>query len=118
MRISDWSSDVCSSDLERAQRLSKQSFMLGEFLARNGHEPPRLAGRALVQAHCHQHAVIGLDGQRKLLDKLGLDYEVLNAGCCGMAGSFGFEASHYDVSMKAAERMLLPAVRQIGRAHV
>src|SRR3546814_574193 len=99
-------------DNERAQRLSKQSFMLGEFLARNGHEPPRLAGRALVQAHCHQHAVIGLDGQRKLLDKLGLDYEVLNAGCCGMAGSFGFEASHYDVSMKAAERMLLPAVRQ------
>src|SRR3546814_12630548 len=50
-------------DNERAQRLSKQSFMLGEFLARNGHEPPRLAGRALVQAHCHQHAVIGLDGQ-------------------------------------------------------
>ena len=46
-----------------------------------------------------------------MLDRLGLDYEVLNSGCCGMAGSFGFEASKYDVSIAAADRVLLPRLR-------
>ncbi len=96
---------------EDAQRLAKQTFMLGEFLENEGYTPPRLHRRALVQGHCHHKAVIGMQGDTRLLDKLGLEYEVLDAGCCGMAGSFGFEADHYDISIAAGERLLLPAVR-------
>jgi hypothetical protein len=49
--------------------------------------------------------------EHSVLRKMGLDYEMLDSGCCGMAGSFGFEASHYDVSVAVGERVLLPAVR-------
>jgi hypothetical protein len=52
------------------------------------------------------------DAENSVLKKLGLDYELLDSGCCGMAGSFGFEAEHYDVSVAVGERRLLPAVRQ------
>ena len=52
------------------------------------------------------------DAENAVLQKLGLDYELLDSGCCGMAGSFGFEADHYDVSVAIGERRLLPAVRQ------
>jgi hypothetical protein len=52
-----------------------------------------------------------LDSEEKILEAIGLDYRVLDSGCCGMAGSFGFERDHYDVSMKVGERVLLPAVR-------
>ncbi len=96
---------------EDARRLARQTFLLGEFLDREGYQPPRLRRRALVQGHCHHKAVIGMEGETRLLDKIGLDYELLDAGCCGMAGSFGFEADHYDISMAAGERLLLPAVR-------
>jgi Fe-S oxidoreductase len=49
--------------------------------------------------------------EKSVLDKLELDYKLLNSGCCGMAGSFGFEAEHYEISMQVGERVLLPAVR-------
>src|SRR5207237_9992163 len=69
--------------------------------------------KALVHGHCHQKAVMGMDADQKLMDTLGLEYEVLDAGCCGMAGSFGFEkGDKYDVSVKAGERVLLPKVRE------
>ena len=69
------------------------------------------AGRALVQIHCHQHAELGADADRAVMAALGADAEVLDSGCCGLAGNFGFEKGHYDVSMACAERVLLPAVR-------
>ncbi|MDT7574222.1 MAG: hypothetical protein QOH17_555 [Pseudonocardiales bacterium] len=69
------------------------------------------AGRALVQVHCHQHAELGADADRAVLAALGADAEVLDSGCCGLAGNFGFEKGHYEVSMACAERVLLPAVR-------
>ena len=94
-----------------ARRLSKQTWLLSEFLEHEGYQPPPLARRALVHGHCHHKAVIGMAKETSLLDKLGLDYQLLDSGCCGMAGSFGFEADHYDVSMAAGERLLLPAVR-------
>jgi FAD/FMN-containing dehydrogenase/Fe-S oxidoreductase len=67
--------------------------------------------KALVQVHCHQHADLGADADRAVLAALGVDAEVLDSGCCGLAGNFGFEDGHYEVSMACAERVLLPAVR-------
>ncbi len=96
---------------EDAQRLSDQTFFLTEFLDRNDCALPEIAGDALVQLHCHHHAVIKPTSEQKVLQKLGLDFQVMTAGCCGMAGSFGFEADKYAVSMKAGERALLPTVR-------
>jgi FAD/FMN-containing dehydrogenase/Fe-S oxidoreductase len=67
--------------------------------------------KALVQVHCHQHAELGTDDDRAVMAALGIDAEVLDSGCCGLAGNFGFEKGHYEVSMACAERVLLPAVR-------
>ena len=55
---------------------------------------------------------MGMDADQQVLDRLGLDYEVLDSGCCGLAGSFGFEADKYDISVAIGERRLLPAVRE------
>ncbi|MFC0624449.1 FAD-binding and (Fe-S)-binding domain-containing protein [Kribbella deserti] len=74
-------------------------------------EPPRVDGQALVQTHCHQHAVLGFDAERALMAAAGIDADVPDSGCCGLAGNFGFERDHYDVSMAVGERVLLPAVR-------
>jgi len=97
---------------ERAQKLSRQSFLLSELLEREGFESPRLERKALVHGHCHHRAVMGFDTEERLLEGLGLDYEVPEVGCCGMAGSFGFERREkFEVSVKVGERSLLPAVR-------
>ncbi len=100
-------------DDEDALRLSKQVLTLPEFLCEvaEGWEPPRLERKAIVHAHCHHEAVMGTDAEVEVLRKLGLDLDVLDSGCCGMAGSFGFESEHYDVSVAVGERRLLPAVR-------
>ena len=68
----------------------------------------RARQRALVQVHCHQHAELGTDADRAVMAALGVDAEVLDSGCCGLAGNFGFEKGHYEVSMACAERVLLP----------
>ena len=99
---------------ENARRLSAQTFTLAELLVREGFEPPRRSGEAIVQGHCHHHSVMGMDADRTLLSRLGLDFKVLDAGCCGMAGAFGFEADHYEVSLAVAGQALLPAVRAAG----
>jgi len=99
---------------EDARRLGQQTYLLSEFLAKQAPDfaPPRLERKALVHVHCHHKSVLKYDAEEALLRKLGLDYEILNSGCCGMAGGFGFEAGEkYDVSVKAGERVLLPAVR-------
>ena len=99
---------------EDARRLRDNSYSLSEFLESMGESDrlPQLHGKALVHGHCHHKAVLGMDSDKKLFSKLGLDYELLDAGCCGMAGSFGFEAAHYDISMQVGELALLPAVRR------
>src|SRR4029079_13609869 len=97
-----------------AKRLSAQTYLLSEFLARKApaFDPPRLSAKAVVHGHCHQKSVLGFDDEVTVLEKLGLDYTVLDSGCCGMAGAFGFErGEHYDVSLACGERVLLPAVR-------
>jgi Fe-S oxidoreductase len=72
--------------------------------------PPRLDSRVVGQTHCHQHAVLGDRADRRLRDRAGLTGE-LSGGCCGLAGNFGFERGHYDVSVACAEDQLLPSVR-------
>jgi Fe-S oxidoreductase len=96
---------------ERAERLSQQTRFITEFLDQRKVRVPQLAASALVQLHCHQHAVLSVEAEKHVLDGLGIDHEVLQSGCCGMAGSFGFERAKYDISMGAAERVLLPRVR-------
>jgi Fe-S oxidoreductase len=96
---------------EQAHRLASQTFALSEFLTARDYVFPRLERAALVHGHCHHKAVLGFDAQRQALERMGLQVNVLDSGCCGMAGSFGFEREHYDVSVKAGERVLLPAVR-------
>jgi Fe-S oxidoreductase len=99
---------------EDAKRLSLQTLTLAEFLSEHAKDwrPPRLERQAIVHGHCHHEAVMGFDTDTELLEKLGLDCEILDSGCCGMAGSFGYEHEHYDISMKIGERRLLPAARR------
>lgn len=99
-------------ETESAHRLRQQTFTLAELLVRHDAMPePRLSGKVLVHGHCHQKALFGMDAERELLARSGLAFEMLDSGCCGMAGSFGFERDHYAVSMAVGERRLLPAVR-------
>jgi FAD/FMN-containing dehydrogenase/Fe-S oxidoreductase len=95
------------------QRLQQQTVTLAELLRDHtaGWQPPHLGGKAIAQTHCHQHAIMGYDADQALLRAAGVDLDVLDAGCCGLAGNFGFEAGHYDVSRACGERVLLPAVR-------
>ncbi|MFC4911664.1 FAD-binding and (Fe-S)-binding domain-containing protein [Actinomadura gamaensis] len=67
--------------------------------------------RALAQPHCHQHAIMGFDADARVLRRAGVDVEVLDAGCCGLAGNFGFESGHHEVSVTIAEQGVWPAVR-------
>ena len=96
-----------------ARRIAAQTHTLTEFLAGlDGYRPPGLHGRALVHGHCHHRSVLDFDSELAVLRAMGLDVEVPETGCCGMAGAFGFEAGdHYAVSMALGERRLLPAVR-------
>jgi Fe-S oxidoreductase len=100
---------------EDAKRLSKQTFSFVEFLTeRLDWRPPTLDARVVVQGHCHHRAAEkDMTHDRELLGRLGVEYEVLDAGCCGMAGSFGYQAGdHYDVSVAVAEHSLLPKLRE------
>lgn len=78
-------------------------------------EPPRLDRRVAGQTHCHQHAVLGDAADRRLRQRAGLTGE-LSGGCCGLAGNFGFEPAHYEVSIACAEDQLLPSLRAADRA--
>ncbi|MFF1279824.1 FAD-binding and (Fe-S)-binding domain-containing protein [Streptomyces sp. NPDC058299] len=101
-------------DDQDVQRLAGQTRTFAEQLvhhAPDGWRPPRLARPATVQTHCHQHAVMKFDADRELMRRARLDPEVLDEGCCGLAGNFGFEHGHREVSMAVAEQGVLPAVR-------
>jgi FAD/FMN-containing dehydrogenase/Fe-S oxidoreductase len=97
-----------------AHRLAGQTFTLAGFLVgETGFSPPRREGRAILQSHCHQQAVLGTEADRELLRRLGLDVQEV-AGCCGMAGAFGFAREHFEVSTACAEQALFPALRSAG----
>jgi FAD/FMN-containing dehydrogenase/Fe-S oxidoreductase len=99
------------------RRLRDQTVTLAELLTEHspGYRPPKLDARqatAVAQVHCHQHAVLGWDADRELLARAGVDAEQLDSGCCGLAGNFGFESGHREVSEACAERVLLPRLRE------
>ncbi len=99
-------------DDTRARWLAQNSWLLADFLVTQDElELPQLSGRALIHGHCHQKALFGMQGSRTLLQRLGLEVELLDAGCCGMAGAFGFDPARYEVSQRIGEETLLPAVR-------
>jgi Fe-S oxidoreductase len=102
---------------EDAKRLCKQAFHFAEFLGEHadGWVPPRLARKALLHGHCHHKATGGIDSEQKLLERMGVEVEALDSGCCGMAGGWGYEAGHYDVSVACGERVLLPKIREASR---
>jgi Fe-S oxidoreductase len=99
---------------EDARRLSRQAFHFSEFMAVEAKDwqPPRLEGKALLHGHCHHQATGGVAPEQELLERMGLEVEELEAGCCGMAGGWGYEHGHYDVSIACGERVLLPKVRE------
>jgi len=100
-------------DREEAVKLSSLTIHITDFICQNFDRfpKPRRGGKALVQAHCHHHAVIGFKSELDLLEQLGLDVERPPQGCCGMAGAFGFACETHDVGAAIGERILLPAVR-------
>jgi FAD/FMN-containing dehydrogenase/Fe-S oxidoreductase len=103
-------------DDQDAHRLKDHTVTLAELLTEHTHgwEPPRPSYdvRALAQVHCHQHAIMGWDADRRLLEGAGVDVERLDSGCCGLAGNFGFTRGHGEVSRALAEQTLLPRIRQ------
>ncbi|MGV4887829.1 FAD-binding and (Fe-S)-binding domain-containing protein [Streptomyces viridosporus] len=96
-----------------ARTLARSTVTLAELLVHHAPDwqPPRVEARSISQTHCHQHATSGFSADSTLLHAMGVDNNSLDSGCCGLAGNFGFERGHYEVSVAAGEQVLLPAVR-------
>ena len=95
-----------------SEAVAKRSFLIEEFLSGLKMKFPASPKEILVHGHCHQKALSGIDPLVRFLKQTGSRVEVVDSGCCGMAGSFGYEREHFDVSLEMAKRRLLPAVRQ------
>jgi Fe-S oxidoreductase len=98
---------------ERARCLSEQTFLLSEFLEKCApdFQLPRLQRKAILHGHCHHKSVMKMTDEEAVLTRMGVDFQAPAPGCCGMAGSFGFEEDKYEVSIAVGELELLPAVR-------
>jgi Fe-S oxidoreductase len=104
---------------EAAQKVAAQARLIDSHLAQASIELPWRADerKVLLHGHCHQKALVGAADTKRLLECVpGVQAKLVDSGCCGMAGSFGYE--HYDVSMKIGERVLFPAVREAADAAV
>jgi FAD/FMN-containing dehydrogenase/Fe-S oxidoreductase len=98
----------------RAQALSRQTFLLSEFLEQKltlGATLPQLRRNAVLHGHCHHKSIMKMSAEESILHRLGINFQSPAPGCCGMAGSFGFEHKKYEVSRAIGELELLPAVR-------
>ncbi|MDP4231752.1 MAG: FAD-binding and (Fe-S)-binding domain-containing protein [Bacteroidota bacterium] len=118
---------------EDAKHLAESTYLLSEFLAKyapdyrsgaisesapnhikshreGGETPPLQSG--ILHLHCHHHSILDREAEGSVLKRAGIDAEQLDAGCCGMAGAFGFETEHYELSMQIGERKVLPKVRE------
>lgn len=99
---------------ERAQALSRQTSLFSEFLETRAKDFafPRLNRKALVHGHCHQKSLMKMTAEEAVLRRMGIEFQSPAPGCCGMAGSFGFEREKFEISMAIGELELLPAVRK------
>lgn len=99
-----------------AAKLAARVETFASFVDREAEDDqlPRLGGRTLAQPHCHQDAAVGFEADQRLLQRTGVDASRIDPSCCGLAGNFGFEAGHYQVSQAVGERTVLPAVRAAG----
>ena len=100
-----------------ANRLAAQCFTLETFLNKKAerdeqYTPPKLDRAAIVHEHCHKKSLLDPTSESHVFEQMHLRYESLASGCCGMAGAFGFEQAHYDMSIACGERVLLPKVRE------
>ena len=100
---------------ERATKLSQQVFLFSEFIEKNAQafQLPAVHRKALVHGHCHHKSMMKMADEERVLQRMGMDYEMPAPGCCGMAGAFGFEKEKYDLSVAIGELELLPAVRLV-----
>ena len=99
---------------DRARKLSRQTFLLSEFLEKKATHfaLPRLDRKALIHGHCHHKSIMKMTDEESVLRKMGIAYHAPAPGCCGMAGSFGFEREKYDLSVAIGELELLPAIHR------
>ena len=104
---------------EAARQVADSALLLDELISKVASEEPELVARAfgsadgrelLLHGHCHQKAIAGMGSTEEALALAGYDVKTVATACCGMAGSFGFEAEHYEVSEAMARRSLIPAV--------
>ena len=95
-----------------AIRLAGNAMHFAEFFERYELPVPRLERKAILWGHCHHKATGGLEPEQSLLRRMGIDIESVSGGCCGLAGSWGFERGHHEISMQCGEQALLPAVRE------
>ena len=102
-------------DDPRARLLSERVYLLGDFLHEHNYIPPKLDRNILVHAHCHQKSLFGTKGDVALLTALGVKANYIDSGCCGMAGSFGFNPEHIEISKAVGELVLLPAIRSASQ---
>ena len=97
----------------RAEKLRDQTYLLSEFLVKFAPDwtPAQVSENILVHGHCHHRAATGMADEMMILRKTGAEVSLLDSGCCGMAGPFGFEEDKYEISQTLGNRVLLPAVR-------
>ncbi|KAB8191805.1 FAD-binding protein [Nonomuraea phyllanthi] len=98
-----------------AERLTRNAYHFAEFFETFGITPPRLGREALVWGHCHHKATGGMQPESDLLERMGVEAREAQGGCCGLAGSWGFERGRYGISLACGEQGLLPAVRDADR---
>ncbi|HEX5432965.1 MAG TPA: FAD-linked oxidase C-terminal domain-containing protein [Candidatus Angelobacter sp.] len=101
-------------------KIMENTFLFSEFLVEKAkYHPPVLHLGGVMHAHCHHKAIVkGAEHEQKLLQQMEMGVRTLADGCCGMAGSFGYEEGHFEVSTKIGEHALAPAVRNSGRGEV
>ncbi|MGM0555071.1 MAG: FAD-binding and (Fe-S)-binding domain-containing protein [Myxococcota bacterium] len=114
----DETPDLAGDKRRCAEDLARRSYTFEEFVDESCREgrfeaawSDQARPKVILHGHCHQKALVGTEPTRRVLEIAGYDVEVLETGCCGMAGSFGYEAAHYDISMEIGELVLFPAVR-------
>jgi len=104
---------------ENAKRLNKNVYLLSDFLEKKSPDFAKqypLKRKAVVHGHCHHKTVLDWNGEQKTLDKMGVEKETPEDGCCGMAGAFGFETEHFEVAQKCGERVLLPKLEKTDKS--